>query len=50
MADLKREYTDIKNIKHNVEHIVLSNDKNNREQIVEEIFCILAKPSRRISA
>ena len=49
MADLKREYTDIKNIKHNVEHIVLSNDKNNREQIVEEIFCILARPDKYIA-
>ena len=38
MADLKREYTDIKNVKHNVEHIVLSNDKNSKEQMIEEIF------------
>lgn len=50
MAHLKREYTDIKNIKHNVEHITLStDDKNNKEQIIEEIFYILAKSNKHIA-
>ena len=51
MAHLKREYTDIKNIKHNVEHITLStDDKNNKEQIIEELFYVLTKSDRRIPA
>jgi len=49
MADLKREYTDIKNVKHNVEHIVLSNDKNSKEQMIEEIFYVLAKTNKHIA-
>ena len=49
MADLKRGYTDIKNVKHNVEHIVLSHDKNNKEQMIEEIFYVLAKTNKHIA-
>lgn len=49
MADLKREYTDIKNVKHNVEHIVLSHDKNNKKQMIEEIFYVLAKTNKHIA-
>ena len=47
MADLTKEYTDIKNIKHNVEHSVLSTDKeNNKEQVIEELFHALTKPHK----
>lgn len=49
MADLKREYTDIKNIKHNVEHIIIStNDENSKEQIVEQLFYTLTKSNTGI--
>ena len=48
MANLTKEYTDIKDIKHNVEHSVLSADKeNNKEQIIEELFHALTKPRKR---
>ena len=51
MANLKEEYTDIKNIKHHVEHIILStNDKNSKEQMIEELYYTLTKPNKHISA
>ena len=50
MADLAKEYTDTKDVKHKVEHFVLSADnKNSREQILEELFHALAKPRKHIS-
>lgn len=48
---LTTEYTDIKDVKHNVEHLTVpADDKNNREQIVEELLNALTKPGKRISA
>ena len=41
MADLAKEYTDIKNIKHKVEHVTSKNAKDNKEQIIKEICGIL---------
>jgi len=39
MANLKEEYTDVRNRTHKVEHIVVPvEDKAAREQIVEELF------------
>ena len=50
MANLTKEYIDIKNIKHNVEHSILSTDKkNNREQIIEELFQALTRPRKHFS-
>lgn len=50
MANLTKEYVDIKNIKHNVEHSILSTDKkNSKEQIIEELFQALARPHKQFS-
>ncbi len=47
MADLKKEYVDIRGIQHKVEHLMVSpEDKNDREQIVQELFLVLAKADR----
>lgn len=47
MANLKKEYTDIRNQTHTVEHIVMPvEDITAREQIIEELFCILAKTGK----
>lgn len=49
MAFLAKEYTDVKGIKHKVEHIILpTGDKNSKEQIIEEILCILKREGRHI--
>lgn len=51
MMNLTTEYTDIKDVKHNVQHLTVpTDDKNNREQIVEELLNALTKPGKRISA
>lgn len=51
MANLKEEYTDIKNRTHLVEHIVVQpEDKGNREQIMEELLLALAATGKKISA
>lgn len=51
MMNLMTEYTDIKDVKHNVQHLTVpTDDKNNREQIVEELLNALTKPGKRISA
>jgi len=50
MANLIKEYIDIKEIKHNVEHIILSSaTKNSKEQITEELFRALTRPRKYIS-
>lgn len=50
MANLTREYTDIKDIKHNVEHLILSPDKKNgKEQIIEELFHALTGQRKHFS-
>lgn len=43
MADLKNEYTDVKNVKHKVEHVTSENVKDNTEQIIKELCEVLAK-------
>lgn len=43
MADLKTEYTDVKNIRHKVEHVISENAKNSRERIIKELCDVLAK-------
>ncbi len=51
MAALITEYTDTKDVTHKVEHIVVStDDKNGREQLLEELFRALAKPRKHILA
>lgn len=51
MANLVQEYMDIKNVKHKVEHLVISMDeKGNRERIIEEVFQALTRPSKHMPA
>ncbi|MBD5451950.1 MAG: hypothetical protein HDR25_04855 [Lachnospiraceae bacterium] len=50
MADLTKEYTDTKDIKHTVEHLILSADnKASKEQILEELFHALTRSRKHIS-
>ena len=50
MAVLTKEYTDSKKNTHKVEHIILSaNDKNRKEQIVEELFRALTSRIQHIT-
>jgi hypothetical protein len=51
MANLKDEYTDIKDRKHRVEHItVYEEDPANRERLKEELFLALTRTEKRIPA
>ena len=51
MANLKKEYTDIKAITHRVDHITASDkDKAGKEQVVEALFHALTRPGKRIPA
>lgn len=51
MDNLKKEYTDIKNRKHKVEHLTVSGKgDSSRERIVEELFRALTRTGKRISA
>lgn len=51
MANLLKEYIDIKDMKHKVDHLVISaDDKNSKERIVEELFNALARPVRHMPA
>lgn len=52
MADLTKEYTDVKDIKHKVEHFTVpTDDRNNTEQIMEELLHVLTRrPGKRIIA
>lgn len=51
MAILTKEYTDIRQNTHRVEHITLAEDsRNSKEQIVEELFRILTRQNRHIPA
>lgn len=43
MAELKKEYTDMKNVVHKVEHIISDNVKENKEQIIKAISDALVK-------
>lgn len=50
MAILATEYTDVKNIKHKVEHSTASaKEGENRERIMEELFSVLTKTKRHIA-
>lgn len=47
MATLAKEYTDIKDIRHNVEHLVVpTNDKRHIDQLLDELFHALIKPKK----
>lgn len=51
MAILTKEYTDIRQNTHKVEHITLTDDtRNSKEQIVEELFRILTRQNRHVPA
>jgi len=51
MENLKKEYTDIKDIKHKVEHLTVSGKDGSRERIVEELLHALTRrPGRNIPA
>ena len=44
MADLTKEYIDTKDIRHKVEHQVVSTDeRRSKEQIIAELFAVLTK-------
>lgn len=50
MAKLKTEYTDVRDVKHKVEHTtVAEGDMKNREQILEELFAALTKKDRHLA-
>ena len=50
MAQLRTEYTDIKDITHQVEHLTVPvPDDRTREQIMEELLFALTKEDHRIS-
>ena len=45
------EYTDVKDIKHKVEHLTAPDiDGHNEERIVEELLNALTRPNKRIPA
>lgn len=49
MADLKTEYTDIKDRKHRVEHFTVhEEDPADRERLKEELFLALTRAEKRI--
>ena len=51
MANLKKEYTDMKDVKHTVEHLTLPIvDNFNRERMIEELLHALTKPDKKIPA
>lgn len=51
MAKLKTEYTDIRDVKHRVEHLTVAEDgKKSREQLLDELFTALTKQNKRIPA
>lgn len=51
MANLKEEYTDVKNRTHPVEHVIMQpEDKGNREHIMEELLHALTAARKKIPA
>ena len=50
MSKLRTEYTDIKDVKHHVEHLNVNENDSNREQILEELFIALTRKGKRTSA
>ena len=50
MTKNKNEYTDIKNIRHTVNHIILpSDDRSYKEKLLEEIRDVLIKQKKKCS-
>ena len=51
MSSLKKEYTDIKDKTHKVVHLVAAaEDKDRKEQVVEELLNALSGSGKRIPA
>lgn len=51
MANLKGEYTDIRDRTHTVEHIVVpAENKADQERIIEELLYALTRRGKKISA
>ena len=51
MAILKKEYTDIRNVTHKVEHCIAPpHDLSSKEQIIGELLQALMKSDKPISA
>jgi len=48
MLKLKTEYIDVKNTRHNVEHVIVPADDNNRERVISDLFRSLTRLGRRI--
>lgn len=49
MTNLMKEYTDIKNVKHKVEHLVLpADDTDSKEQILKELFHALTRSHKHM--
>lgn len=50
MSKLITEYTDMKDVKHQVEHTTVAEDnQKNREQLLDELVNALDKKEKRIS-
>ncbi|MGN1107196.1 MAG: hypothetical protein ACI4RH_11130 [Huintestinicola sp.] len=50
MIKLANEYVDIKNIKHNVEHIILPEKDNiSKDRILEEILLALVRKPKKVT-
>ncbi len=48
MAELEKEYTDMKNVSHKVEHIAAEKkDQYDRERVIGELLDVLSKSERR---
>jgi len=51
MVSLATEYTGVKENKHKVVHLIVSdNEVGDKEQVVKELFYALTRPVKRISA
>lgn len=51
MDNLRTEYTDIRDVKHSVEHCTVpADDKNSKERIMEELLIALTRKGRRTPA
>jgi len=51
MEKLKKEYTDIRNVKHKVEHMTVSDQEGgSRERIAQELLQALTRPGKRVPA
>ena len=51
MLTLRTEYTDVKDVKHHVEHILAAgNERQSREQLIEELYTALTREYKKIPA